>query len=215
MCHSALHTARDLRVRGGKTMDEALAVYDWFSEDYVLTGPDVGPLCKTDYLATQRGFTLNFGDAAPDLDYRLDGFHLDPANPMRVWFTLRYVGTNTGATSIGKIKLEPTQRAIDGGPEMHSIWWTADKKIKWETVGYSGCKYTGTNEGFGGLAGLLLPLGVPRAVFDALSPFSKLIFGLSQYNEIDPEKGGRACSPPSDLPAWWNERTTLGVNIRR
>ena len=185
-------------------MDEALAVYDWFSEDYVLTGPDVGPLCKSDYLATQRGFTLNFGDAAPDLDYLLDGFHLDPANPMRVWFTLRYIGTNTGATSIGQIKLGPTQQAIEGGPEMHSIWWTADKTIKWETVGYSGCKYTGTNEGFGGLAGLLLPLGVPRLVFDALSPFSSLVFGLSQYNEIDPEKGGRACSPASDLPTWWN-----------
>ena len=107
------HSARDLRVRGGKSMDEALAVYDWFSSDYVLTGPDVGPLCKSDYLGTQRGFTLNFGDAAPDLDYRLDGFHLDPANPMRVWFTLRYVGTHTGTTNIGKFNLPPTQKAID------------------------------------------------------------------------------------------------------
>ena len=56
---------------------------------------------------------------------------------------------------------------------------------------------------------------VPRQVFDATAPFAKAIFALSQFNELDPDKGGRACSPASDLPAWWNERTTLGVNIRR
>lgn len=197
-------------------MDQLLAEYDWFSPDYVLTGPDIGPLCKSDYLATQRGFTLDFGQAAPDLNYRLDGFHLDPENSWRVWFTLRYVGTHTGTTNIGQaITLTPKGNPILGGPEMHSIWWTADKKIQWETVGYSGCKYTGTNEGYGGLAGLLLPLGVPRAVFDLTSPFAKWIFAASQFNEADPEKGGRARSPSSDLPQWWNERTTLGVNIRR
>ena len=70
--------ARDSRVRGDDSMDEFLTKYDWFADDYVLTGPDIGPLCKADYLATQRGFTLNFGDACPDLDYLLDGFHLDP-----------------------------------------------------------------------------------------------------------------------------------------
>ena len=48
--------ARDSRVRGGESMDAFLARYDYFDEGYVLTGPDVGPLCKNDYLATQRGF---------------------------------------------------------------------------------------------------------------------------------------------------------------
>ena len=87
-------------------MDEFLEKYDYFSEEYVLTGPDVGPLCKFDYLATQRGFTLDFGKAVPDLDYLMDGFHLDPDNPCRVWFTLRYVGTHTGTTSLGQLELE-------------------------------------------------------------------------------------------------------------
>lgn len=117
--------ARDCRVRSGGSMDEFLEQYDYFSEDYVLTGPDVGPLCKTDYVATQRGFTLDFGKAAPDLDYLLDGFHLDPDNPSRVWFTLRYVGTHTGTTSLGQLQLKPKAPAasISGGPEMHSIWY--------------------------------------------------------------------------------------------
>lgn len=206
--------ARDARVRGGKSMDEFLSDYDWFADDYVLTGPDVGPLCKRDYLATQRGFTLDFGKAAPDLDYILDGFHVDPDNSARVWFTLRYVGTNTGATRLGKLPLEPTGNSIRGGPELHSIWWTSEKQIQWETVGYSGCKYTGTNEGFGGLAGLLLPLGVPRIFFDVFGPFAKPLFALSQYNEYS-ETGGRACSPEADLPAWWRGRKELGVNVRR
>ena len=206
--------ARDSRVRGGQSMDEFLNDYNWFADEYVLTGPDIGPLCRSDYLATQRGFTLDFGAAAPDLDYKLDGFHLDPENPERVWFTLRYVGTNTGATSLGKLPLPATGNPILGGPEMHSIWWTPSKQIKWETVGYSGCKFTGTNEGYGGLAGLLLPLGVPRAAFDFTSPFTKLFIGLSRFNEAS-ETGGRACSPDSDLPTWWKQRTELGVNIRR
>ena len=139
--------ARDSRVRGDDSMDDFVAKYDWFADDYVLTGPDVGPLCKTDYLATQRGFTLNFGDACPNLDYLLDGFHLDPDNPSRVWFTLRYVGTHTGTTRLGKLELTPTGAQIAGGPELHSIWWESDKRIKWETVGYAGCRFTGTNEG--------------------------------------------------------------------
>lgn len=173
-------SARDSRVRDGKSMDEFLDDYDWFADDYVLTGPDVGPLCKRDYVATQRGFTLNFGAAAPDLDYllegiqqncrsrpsatdhhhlalRIAGFHLDPQNPCRVWFTLRYMGTHTGSTSLGKLNLPPTNNEIVGGPELQSIWWTQEKQIKWETVGYSGCRFTGTNQGFGGLAGCGLP----------------------------------------------------------
>ena len=40
---------------GGESLDAFLARYDYFDEGYVLTGPDVGPLCKNDYLATQRG----------------------------------------------------------------------------------------------------------------------------------------------------------------
>lgn len=67
----------------------------------------------------------------------------------------------------------------------------------------------------GGLAGLLIPLGVPRIAFDVLAPLGKLVFPLSQFNELDPQKGGRACSPAADLPAWWNKRSSLGVNIRR
>ena len=98
---------------------------------------------------------------------------------------------------------------------MHSLWWTPEKRIKWETVGYVGCKFTGTNEGFGGLAGLLIPLGVPRVVFALSAPFAKYLFQLSQFNDVDPEKGGRAVSPAADLPAWWNARTTAGVNVNR
>ena len=162
------------------------------------------------------GFTLDFGAAIPDLDYLLDGFHLDPDNDARVWFTLRYVGTNDGqATSIGDYELKPTGNRVRGGPEMHSLWWTPEKRIKWETVGYVGCKFTGTNEGFGGLAGLLIPLGVPRFVFALSAPFAKYLFQLSRFNDVDPEKGGRAVSPAADLPAWWNARTTAGVNVNR
>ena len=208
------NAAKESRIVSGESMDGFLERYDWFADDYVLTGPDIGPLCKSDYVATQRGFTLDFGAAAPDLTNILDGFHVDVDNPYRVWFTNRYVGTHTGTTRLSKYVINPTGNEIRGGPELHSIWWTPDKQIKWETVGYCGCKYTGTNEGFGGLAGMLVPMGVPRAFFDAFSPFAKIVFGLSQFNEAS-ETGGRARSPESDLPRWWQERTALGINVRR
>ena len=206
--------ARQGQIQDGRSMDEMLQDYQWFDETYVLTGPDVGPLCKSDYIATRRGFTLDYSKASPDLDYLLSGFHLDPDNPYRVWFTLRYTGTHTGEARIGKIVLKPSGASIRGGPELHSIWWTPDKQIKWETVGYVGCKYTGTNRGYGGLAGLLIPLGLPRPFFDAISSFgiAKSAFWLSQFNEAS-ETGGRARSPDSALPAWWRDRQSLGMNL--
>ena len=198
----------------GKSLDAMLADYDWYDEYYVLTGPDVGPLVKADFLAAQRGFTLDFSQAAPDLNYLLDGFHQDPSQPSRVWFTLRYVGTHTGSTRIGSTVLEPKENnAIFGGPELHAIWWTPDKRIKWESVGYVGCKYTGSNQGYGGIGGLLVPLGVPRAFFDVGTPFIKAAFTLSQFAEAS-ENGGRAKSPWTSLPAWWKARKDLGLNVR-
>ena len=142
------------------------------------------------------GFTLDFGAAIPDLDYLLDGFHLDPDNDARVWFTLRYVGTNDGqTTSIGDYELKPTGNRVRGGPEMHSLWWTPEKRIKWETVGYVGCKFTGTNEGFGGLAGLLIPLGVPRFVFALSAPFAKYLFQLRSSTTSTRRRAAAPCRP--------------------
>lgn len=207
--------ARQARVVEGKSLDAMLADYDWYDEFYVLTGPDVGPLVKADFLAAQRGFTLDFSQAAPDLNYLLDGFHQDPSQPSRVWFTLRYVGTHTGSTRIGSTVLEPKENnAIFGGPELHAIWWTPDKRIKWESVGYVGCKYTGSNQGYGGIGGLLVPLGVPRAFFDVGTPFIKAAFTLSQFAEAS-ENRGRAKSPWTSLPAWWKARKDLGLNVQR
>ena len=135
------------------------------------------------------------------------------ANPRRLLRPIE--DSNDGeATRIGKFELKPTGNSLRGGPELHSIWWTPEKRIKWETVGYAGCRFTGTNQGYGGLAGLLIGIGVPRLVFDVVAPFGKYVFALSQFNEAT-ETGGRACSPASDLPDWWNRRTELGVNVRR
>ena len=47
-------SARELRIVQKKTMDEALAEYDWFDGDYVLTGPDVAappPLSQFAFLS--------------------------------------------------------------------------------------------------------------------------------------------------------------------
>ena len=97
------------------------------------------------------------------------------------------------------------------GPELHAIWWTPDKRIKWESVG---CKYTGSNLGYGGIGGLLVPLGVPGVFFDVGTPFIKAAFMLSQFAEAS-ENGGRAKSPWTSLPARWKARKDLGLNVSR
>ena len=158
-------------------MDGFLERYDWFADDYVLTGPDIGPLCKSDYVATQRGFTLDFGAAAPDLTNILDGFHVDVDNPYRVWFTNRYVGTHTGTTRLSKYVINPTGNEIRGGPSCTRFGGRPTSKSSGRRSA-TAAQIHGNERRVCGLAGMLVPMGVPRAFFDAFSPFAKIVFGL-------------------------------------
>mmetsp|Transcript_28448 Transcript_28448/g.60064 ORF Transcript_28448/g.60064 Transcript_28448/m.60064 type:complete len:291 (+) Transcript_28448:99-971(+) len=192
----------------------------WFDEDYVQTGPDIGPLNKADFiyaLSTYKKKGLDLYKLSPDLTASLDGFHVDPHNPWRVWFTLRYIGTHTGTITFpnSEVEIRPKEgnNKIYGGPEMYSFWFTPQKQIKWQTLGFVGDRYTGTNGGYGGLLGLLVGFGIPRVALDLFSPVIKIQTWLSQFDGFGDESAPRTRSKSSELPQWWKDRAKSGMNL--
>lgn len=203
---------------GGITKVEGFA--DFYSDDYVQTGPDIGPVNKEDYVKALTYYDeqgLNIGEAIPDLTADFDGWHLDPHCKWRIWVTARYRGTHRSPAQIpgSDARLEPKDPpvAFFNGPEMYSFLWTPSKQIQWMSVGYVGDKYTGDNQGYGALVGLLIPMGVPRVAIDVLKPFLEAQVWLSQFS--DGIKQPRSRSPYSELPQWWKDRKTKGWNIQQ
>ena len=114
------------------------------------------------------------------------------------------------------------------GPEIHSYQWTPNKTIKWQTSGFVGDHYVGSNEGYGGLLGILISLGLPRASVDIITPFANIPRWISQFVVGNNGGGGGNVgggflfSPPptatrwSRLPLWWHEqRKNTSNNIHR
>lgn len=193
---------------------------DWFAEDFVQTGPDIGPLNKKDYvhaLSTYMKTGFDVYKASPDLTASYDGFHIDPHNPWRVWLTVRYIGTHTGTITLpnSDVELKPKpegQNKIYGGPELYSFWFTPRKQIKWHTTGYVGDRHTGTNQGYGAVVGLMIGMGLPRVAIDLFSPVIQVQTWLSQFGLGD-ESVPRTRSANGDLPQWWKDRTKSGMNL--
>ncbi|KAL3945476.1 MAG: hypothetical protein SGBAC_000447 [Bacillariaceae sp.] len=203
---------------GGITNVQSFA--DWYAEDYVQSGPNIGPLNKRDYcnsLAYYQREGLNLGEAIPDLTADFDGWHLDPHNPWRIWVVARYKGTHVNAVKLpgSPTVLEPQDppKAFYNGPELYSFLWKPSKEIQWMSVGYIGDKFTGDNLGYGALVGLLIPMGVSKTAIDALSPLLSLQVWASQFN--DGVNKPRTLTPYSELPPWWKQRKKYGLNIKQ
>jgi hypothetical protein len=228
----------DFEDSGGWSGIEGYSHY--FEEDeFVHVAPNnVGPLNKHDFVQLMKYHQengLDFGTIVPDLTLSLYGWHQDPHDPWRVWVVVRYSGTHVGTAtlaSLGGLELSPsttttgeaTNRFMTG-PELHSFQWTLDKKIRWQTTGFVGDSNTGSNEGYGGILGILISLGLPRISVDAIVPFTSLPKWLSQFwANRNPSKTTmnksarpppRAQTPYSKLPQWWHERKRSSKNICR
>ncbi|CAJ1946252.1 unnamed protein product [Cylindrotheca closterium] len=203
---------------GGIT--EVAGFEHFYSEDYVQSGPTIGPVNKRDYLNALAYYGregLNLGAAIPDLTADFDGWHLDPHYPWRVWVVARYRGTHVNAAKLpgsgAELKPQDPPKAFYNGPEMYSFLWTPSKQIQWMSVGYVGDKFTGDNLGYGALVGLLIPMGVPKAAIDLLAPLLSLQVWLSQFN--DGVEKPRTLTPYSQLPPWWKQRKKYGLNIKQ
>ena len=67
---------------------------DWFAEDFRFVAPVVGPFDKAEFTDSLKGFEIQ--KAFPDLNANPHHFRVCPFEPNRVWWSVKYVGTNTG-----------------------------------------------------------------------------------------------------------------------
>lgn len=209
---------------GGMTR-MSFGVQSMFSSEFVFTSPTIGPLNKEDFVKLMDYYRLcgfDLASAIPDLKVTYDGWHLDPHQPWRVWVIARYSGTHLGTVVVPgtELKLTPPNNGdheffFTSGPEMQSFLWTPDKEILWQTMGYVGDEYTGSNQGYGGLDGLLVSMGLPHLYLDAISPMRKVKNWISQFQTHSGETMARAKTPFSRLPQWWNERKTYDLNVHK
>lgn len=172
-----------------------------FADDFVFRGPIIGPLCKKDYLFTLD--TNKVYEAFPDLSSGAFGYTVDPIERNRVWFFTRYTGTNTGTITIGPITLPPTGKEIQSGPEVNSVMFDEDNKVKLFTVGYVVDRDTpgATSDGQGALVGLLKGCGIPFPSTSLFRPIQKL---AESYNKSHPELI-KSISLEEDIPAWYKD----------
>mmetsp|Transcript_61374 Transcript_61374/g.150214 ORF Transcript_61374/g.150214 Transcript_61374/m.150214 type:complete len:425 (+) Transcript_61374:34-1308(+) len=201
----------------------SVGVQDLLDADYVFCSPTIGPISKFDFVNlmssyTQAGFDL--ASAIPDLTVTYDGWHVDPHNPWRIWAVARYSGTHTGSVTVPTSGLElippPMSNDNDGpkkfvsGPELQSFVWTPSKQLIWQTVGYVGDRYTGTNQGHGcgNLDGLLVSMGLPPLLLETTQPLRNLQGFISQFIPSGYENSMKVRSSYSNLPYWWHQRTS-------
>ncbi len=200
-------------------------VQNLFSSQFVFTSPTIGPLNKDDYVNLMdyyRHGGFDLASAIPDLKITYEGWHIDPHQPWRVWVVARYSGTHLGTVVVPgtDLKLTPPNTGdhdfqFTSGPEMQSFLWTPDKQILWQTMGYVGDEYTGSNQGYGALDGLLVSMGLPHLYLDATSPMRKMKNWFSQFQSYNGETLARAKTPYSRLPQWWNERKSYDLNVHK
>ena len=93
--------------------------------------PIIGPLSKSEYLKQVKQFDLEsmFPGMHQNLYYN---FHIDPYDEYRVWFTSRLITTHASDGPFGKAK----HKKIDCPPQMNSLTFDKDGKIKKYTGGY-------------------------------------------------------------------------------
>lgn len=212
---------------GGGLTRISIGVESLMSSYYVFTSPTIGPINKEDFknlMTYYRDNGLDLSSAIPDLKAQYEGWHVDPHDPWRVWVVVRYTGTHTGTAYLpdsGLMLAPSSSSAATGepgqsfatGPELQSFLWTSEKQILWQTMGYVGDGHTGSNQGHGGLEGLLVSMGLPHLYLEATSAVRDVSNWFSQF-KTDKEKP-RAKSPYSELPQWWHERKSFDLNVQR
>jgi hypothetical protein len=183
---------------------------DMFADDFVFRAPVVGPLCKSDYIATMSLFEL--WNALPDMKERSSfyGWCVDPSSPSTVRVFVKNTGTHTGPLNVGSVTLPPSGKPFEGTTE--SIAITLDdqgEKVRCLTAGYVVDRFAGNGGGLGAVAGILVAIGLPVP-----KPYGR-VFRFSQWlgNTFGTKFGPRTISKEEDIPAWWRSplRGTEGL----
>lgn len=122
------------------------------AEDFEFCAPVVGPLTKDKYLEALGTFKL---EEAFDTKVNYHFFQVDPFEPHRVWFFTRKTAVHVGEF-MGK---SATGKSLQFPPEVYSLAFNEDGKVKEFTVGYVVNRRVGNTGGLGGAFGYFYGIG--------------------------------------------------------
>ena len=95
----------------------------------------------------------------PDFQGEFYGFHVDPLEKNRVWYTARGYGTNTGP--LPPFTTAATGRSLVNPPQVCSLTFDDQGLATKYTIGYVVDREVGNTGGLGGLYGVLYAIGKP------------------------------------------------------
>ena len=148
-----------LRSRGGLGADPEL-----LADTFEFEGPVVGPLSKDAFVKALS--SVDFDAAFPDFQGEFYGFHVDPFDRNRVWYTARGRGTNTGP--LPPFAPRGTGKTLVNPPQVCSLTFAPDGLVTRYTIGYVVDRSVGTTGGLGGLYGVLYAIGRPLPFPEAM-----------------------------------------------
>jgi len=125
------------------------------SEDFKFVAPVVGPLSKETFVNAIGSVDIKTG--FPDFKGEFYGFHVDPFEGNRVWYTARGRGTNTGP--FPPFAPTPTGRSVVNPPQACSVTFNEEGLVTKYTIGYVMDREVGNTGGLGGIYGVLYAIG--------------------------------------------------------
>ena len=137
------------------------------SEDFAFVGPVVGPLSKSAFVSAIGSVDIKTG--FPDFKGEFYGFHTDPFEANRVWYTARGRGTNTGP--LPPFAPVATGKSLVNPPQACSLTFDEQGMVTKYTIGYVMDREVGNTGGLGGLYGVLYAIGRPLP-FPEAQPWS-------------------------------------------
>lgn len=177
--------------------------FDYYSSEYVFRGPIIGPFNREELVRTNTEFGLE--KAFPDLDIQAFGFTVDPDNPFRVLYFVRWTATHTGELSLAPLPNFPATGRVSRSPAFpFSVVWTPEGKIVYEHLGPAVDRFEGNTKGKVAVFGLFETAGLPLDT----GVGNPLITFLQKLNRLtgNPAQG---FSKPEDVPSWWKSRAVV------
>merc|ERR1719424_2758545 len=126
---------------------------DWFAPDFRFVAPVVGPFDKELFVDSLKSFDLK--TAFPNLSSNYHHWRVCPFEPNRVWYSVKYIGSNDGPV-LGQ---PATLKSVESPVQAHSITFNERGEVTKFTIGYVLDKETGNTGGLGGVFGLFYAIG--------------------------------------------------------
>jgi hypothetical protein len=169
---------------------------DWYAADYVLRGPVIGPINRTDLAKSQKG--LGIKAAFPDIKIDTFGFTVDPENPYRCFYFQRWRGTNTGDLDNYGTIFPATGTEMETPVSVFSVVFNQEEKIVYEQVGAVVDRLEGNTRGKAAVFGMLHTAGLELNA----SPGDTVFTLLQRLGHLAGNMG-RSWSREDEIPKWW------------